>query len=199
MAGWCGWCMDQGTKLQLYCADAPDRAPPPAGAAAAARRSGADILLVNDDPGVLFALCAALAEVDAGVVTAGSGEEALLRLLRQDFAVILLDVKMAGLDGFETAELIRRRPRSHQTPIIFLTAHRSTDIDRTTGYALGAVDYLFMPISPDVLRAKVRTYVEAADGGRRRPAAAPAGRRDALRSEERRVGKECRSRWSPYH
>src|SRR4051812_44987708 len=97
-----------------------------------------------------------------------SGEDALRRLLKQDFAVIILDVKMAGLDGFETARLIRKRPRSKYTPIIFLTSHRSTDLDRATGYELGAVDYLFMPVVPDVLKSKTRVFIDLAKKNRRR-------------------------------
>src|SRR5690242_3802590 len=101
------------------------------------------ILLVNDDPGSLFALSTILSDLDTLVETAASGEEALFKLLKRDFAVIILDVKMTGLDGFETARLIRQRPRSRHTPIIFLTSHRATDLDRATGYEIGAVDYLF--------------------------------------------------------
>src|SRR5438067_9907117 len=110
---------------------------------------GAAVLLVNDDSGALFALRTVLSDLDANIVTATSGEQALLRLLKQDFCVIVMDVKMAGLDGFETARLIRSRPRSHSTPIVFLTSHRATDLDRSKGYALGAADYLFMPVAPE--------------------------------------------------
>jgi diguanylate cyclase (GGDEF)-like protein/PAS domain S-box-containing protein len=120
------------------------------------------VLLVNDDPGALFALRAVLSDLDAEIITASSGEQALLRLLKQDFCVILMDVKMAGIDGFETARLVRSRPRSHDTPIIFLTSHRATDIDRAKGYALGAADYLFMPVAPEVLKAKVQAFVDNA-------------------------------------
>jgi diguanylate cyclase (GGDEF)-like protein/PAS domain S-box-containing protein len=120
------------------------------------------ILLVNDDPGTLFALRTVLSDLDAAIVTAASGEQALLRLLKQDFCVILMDVKMAGLDGFETARLVRARPRSHDTPLIFLTSHRATDLDRTKGYELGAADYLFMPVPPEVLKAKVQVFIDSA-------------------------------------
>src|SRR4051812_4228138 len=96
-----------------------------------------------------------------------SGEDALRRLLKQDFAVIILDVKMAGLDGFETARLIRKRPRSKFTPIIFLTSHRATDLDRATGYELGAIDYLFMPVPPDVLKSKIQVFVDLAEKNQR--------------------------------
>ena len=124
------------------------------------------VLLVNDDPGALFALRAVLSDLDATIVTATSGEQALLRLLKQDFCVILMDVKMAGLDGFETARLVRSRPRSHDTPIIFLTSHRATDIDRSKGFAVGAADYLFMPVPPEVLKAKVQVFLDNADSGK---------------------------------
>lgn len=121
----------------------------------------ASILLVNDDAGTLFALRAVLSDLDVQIVTAGSGQQALMRLLNRDFTVIILDVKMAGMDGFETARLIRLRPRSQGTPIIFLTSHRATDLDRSTGYALGAADYLFMPVVPEVLKAKVQAFIDA--------------------------------------
>ena len=118
--------------------------------------------MVNDDAGSLFALNTILADLDASIETAVSGEEALALLLKRDFAVIILDVKMPGIDGFETARLIRQRPRSKHTPIIFLTSHRSTDLDRATGYELGAVDYLFMPVAPEVLKSKAQVFIDLA-------------------------------------
>src|SRR5881398_851016 len=108
------------------------------------------VLLVNDDPGALFALRTVLGDLDVDIVTASSGEQALLRLLKQDFCVILMDVKMGGLDGFETARLMRSRPRSRDTPIVFLTSHRATDLDRSRGFEVGASDYVFMPVAPEV-------------------------------------------------
>jgi diguanylate cyclase (GGDEF)-like protein/PAS domain S-box-containing protein len=120
------------------------------------------VLVVNDDPGSLFALNTILTDLDASIETAVSGEEALALLLKRDFAVIILDVKMAGIDGFETARLIRQRPRSKHTPIIFLTSHRATDLDRATGYELGAVDYLFMPVAPEVLKSKAQVFIDLA-------------------------------------
>ena len=120
------------------------------------------VLLVNDDFGSLFSLHTILTDLDAKIETATSGEDALMMLLKKDFAVIILDVKMAGLDGFETARLIRQRPRSKHTPIIFLTSHRSTDLDRARGYELGAVDYLFMPVAPDVLKSKAQVFIDLA-------------------------------------
>lgn len=124
------------------------------------------VLLVNDDPGSLFALHTILADLDVPIETAASGEQALMCLLKQDFAVIVLDVKMTGLDGFETARLIRQRPRSRFTPIIFLTSHRATDLDRAIGYELGAVDYLFMPVAPEVLKSKTQVFIDLAQNKR---------------------------------
>lgn len=125
------------------------------------------ILLVNDDPGSLFALNTILSDLEASIETAVSGEEALAHLLKRDFAVIILDVKMSGLDGFETARLIRKRPRSEHTPIIFLTSHRATDLDQFTGYELGAVDYLFMPVVPEVLKSKIQVFIDLAKKDRK--------------------------------
>jgi diguanylate cyclase (GGDEF)-like protein/PAS domain S-box-containing protein len=137
------------------------------------------VLLVNDDPGTLFALRTVLSDLDAEIVTASSGEQALLRLLRQDFCVILMDVKMAGLDGFETARLVRSRPRSRETPIVFLTSHRATDLDRTRGFEVGASDYVFMPVAPEVLKAKVQVFIDAAATGSRKRRGAPRRRSQA--------------------
>src|SRR6266581_2945609 len=119
-----------------------------------------NILLVDDQPGKLLAHESVLAELGQNIVKAANGREALQCLLRQDFAVILLDVNMPDMDGFETAELIRWRPRFEKTPIIFLTAYNTTDLDRLKGYRLGAVDYLFLPVIPQVLKAKVTVFVE---------------------------------------
>lgn len=119
-----------------------------------------NILLVDDNPGKLMAHEAVLSELQENVVTATTGREALQKLLRQDFAVILLDVNMPELDGFETAKLIRQRPKFERIPIIFVTAYNTTDLDRLHGYKLGAVDYLFLPVVPDVLKAKVKVFVE---------------------------------------
>jgi len=118
-----------------------------------------NILLVDDSPAKLLALETILADLDQNLVKAHSGEEALRHLLRQDFAVILLDVSMPGMDGFETAEMIRRRKRSEYTPIIFISAICQNETDAFKGYSLGAVDYIFTPV-PEVLRAKVAVFVE---------------------------------------
>ncbi|HEU5099653.1 MAG TPA: ATP-binding protein [Roseiflexaceae bacterium] len=119
-----------------------------------------NILLVDDHPENLLALEAMLAPLGQNLVKAPSGEEALKCLLRLDFAVILLDVQMPGMDGFETAELIRGRERSKHTPIIFLTALNINDTHISRGYQLGAVDYLLKPIVPDILLSKVAVFVE---------------------------------------
>ncbi|HZQ52417.1 MAG TPA: ATP-binding protein [Bryobacteraceae bacterium] len=117
------------------------------------------ILLVDDRPENLIALEAALEGLGEELVLANSGTEALRHLLSEDFAAVLLDVKMPDMDGFETAEMIRSRPRSRQTPIIFLTAYKS-DAHLFRGYDLGAVDFLFKPIVPEVLRSKVAVFVD---------------------------------------
>jgi CheY-like chemotaxis protein len=120
----------------------------------------AKLLLVDDTYANLVALTGVLEPLDQDLVTARSGEEALRRLLVADFAVILLDVQMPGLDGFQTATLIRKRERCRATPIIFLTAHLGQPRHVFEGYAHGAVDYLVKPYDPDVLRAKVRVLVD---------------------------------------
>ena len=119
-----------------------------------------DILLVDDDPTKRFALKAVLAPLGQNVVEAASGPDALRQLLKQDFAVILLDVRMPGMDGFETAQLIRQRPRSELTPIIFVTALDRAETDMGRGYDLGAVDFVFAPVVPTIMRAKVSVFVE---------------------------------------
>jgi len=124
------------------------------------RREQASMLLVDDDPAKLFALRSLLEPLGHEIVDATSGEEALRRLLRQDFAVILLDVRMPGLDGYETAQLIRMREQSRLTPIIFVTAFDRAETEMSRGYALGAVDFVFTPIAAEMLRAKVTVFVE---------------------------------------
>jgi PAS domain S-box-containing protein len=122
--------------------------------------SRVNILLVDDHPENLLALEAILAGLGENLVRANSGQEALRCLLHQDFAVILLDVQMPDMDGFETATLIRSRARSRQTPIIFLTAFSTSEQLMFKGYSLGAVDYLHKPIDPVVLTSKVSVFVE---------------------------------------
>ncbi len=120
----------------------------------------ANILLVDDQPSNLLALEAILDGLGQNLVRANSGEDALRRLLDDDFAVILMDVKMPGLDGIETAALVRERDRCQHTPIIFLTAFERSEVQRFKGYQLGAVDYLFKPPEVEVLRSKVSVFVE---------------------------------------
>ena len=117
------------------------------------------ILLVDDNADNLVSLEASLESLGQVLVLAGSGTEALRHLLDDDFAAILLDVKMPDMDGFQTAELIRARKRSRHTPILFLTGYKS-DEHLFRGYDLGAVDFLFKPIVPEVLRSKVGVFVE---------------------------------------
>jgi len=125
----------------------------------AAHRLKPKVLLVDDRNDNLVAMQAVLAPLDCGVATASSGEEALKALLQDDFAVILLDVQMPGLDGFETARLIKARERTREVPIIFVTAISTEPPHIHEGYATGAVDYLFKPYDPDVLRAKVGVFL----------------------------------------
>lgn len=120
----------------------------------------ASVLVVDDNSSKLKAVVSVISRMGLDVTTAASGREALRVLLKQDFAVILLDVKMPLMDGFETATLIHGRPRSAHTPIIFITAEADSDSDRFLGYTLGAVDYIFSPIVPEVLSAKVRVFVD---------------------------------------
>src|SRR4051812_48879108 len=120
----------------------------------------AKILIVDDEPKSLFALQELLASLGQTLLVAQSGEDALKLALKHDFAVILLDVRMPGMDGFETAKMIRGRERSQATPIIFLTAQADEMTSMFKGYAVGAVDYLMKPVVPDVLKSKVAVFVE---------------------------------------
>ena len=124
------------------------------------------ILVVNDDANSLFALTSLLsqwAEQESyEVIGANSGEEGLRQVLRHDFAVILLDVNMPGMDGFETAEAIHQRARSADIPIIFITAFLADELDRLKAYQRGAVDFLFTPVIPQILHAKVSVFVALA-------------------------------------
>ena len=118
------------------------------------------VLAVDDQPANLLALDATLADLDLDLVQAASGSEALRAVLAKDFALILMDVNMPGMDGFEAAALIRLRRRSRHTPIIFLTASEGADNQVFKGYAHGAVDYLVKPIVGHVLRSKVGVFVD---------------------------------------
>src|ERR1700674_3812367 len=123
-------------------------------------QSTVSILIVDDDSTKRFALKTILAPLGEDVVEASSGADALRQLLRQEFAVLLLDVRMPMMDGFDTAQLIRQRPRSELTPIIFVTALDRAETDMGRGYDLGAVDFVFAPVVPAILRAKVAVFVE---------------------------------------
>jgi diguanylate cyclase (GGDEF)-like protein len=120
----------------------------------------AGILVVDDNPAKRLALVSVLESLDQNLVLAGSGQDALRLLLSHDYAVILLDVKMPDMDGLETAKLIRSRERSKHTPIIFVTSYVQEEMDLLQGYSLGAVDFVFTPIIPDILRAKVSVFVD---------------------------------------
>jgi two-component system, sensor histidine kinase and response regulator len=119
-----------------------------------------NILMVDDSPEKLIAMESVLAELGQNIVVARSGEEALRLLLKHEFALVLLDVNMPGLDGFETAQLIRKRKSLEHMPIIFVTALSTTDADVFKGYAFGAVDYILTPIMPAILKTKVGVFVE---------------------------------------
>jgi signal transduction histidine kinase len=140
-----------------------------------------DILVVDDHPPNLVAIRAALGDFEGDIVEARSGTEALGVLLLREVALILLDVKMPSMDGFETARMIRSRKRSRYTPIIFITAHDRDDDDVLEAYKLGAVDFLSKPILTDVLRAKVAVFVEL-----QRRTAEVALQAELLREHERR-------------
>src|SRR5687768_9699270 len=117
------------------------------------------ILLVDDRPEKLLALEAVLEDLNQTIVRAYSGREALRHVLDREFAVILLDVNMPGMDGFETASLIRQRKSSQHVPIIFITAF-GDEMHAARGYSLGAVDYILAPVVPEVLRTKVAVFVD---------------------------------------
>ncbi len=119
-----------------------------------------NILLVDDQPARLMSYDAILGVLGQNLVHARSGTEALQRLMENDYAAILLDVNMPGMDGFETAAMIHQHPRFEKTPIIFVTAVHVTDLDQLKGYQLGAVDYVYVPVVPEILRGKVEVLVE---------------------------------------
>lgn len=127
----------------------------------------ARILLVDDRPENLLALEAILSSLNQILVRASSGDEALRALLKDDYALILLDVRMPGMDGFETASQIKARSRTRDIPIIFLTAAGTDEHDAYRGYAAGGADYITKPFDPWVLRAKVQVFVDLWVAGRR--------------------------------
>jgi PAS domain S-box-containing protein len=119
-----------------------------------------NILLVDDQPAKLLTYDAILADIGENLIKATSGREALEHLLKSEIAVVLMDVCMPELDGFQLASMIRDHPRFHNTAIIFISAIHLTDVDRLRGYEMGAVDYVPIPVIPEVLRAKVKIFVE---------------------------------------
>jgi two-component system, sensor histidine kinase and response regulator len=122
----------------------------------------ANILIVDDHPAKRFALTEVLSDLGHDLFQAATGEEALRLALERDYAVVLLDVQMPGMDGYRIAELLRGRQRSAHTPIIFITAYSHEDTEVLRGYALGAVDFVFAPVAPEVLRGKVSVFIELA-------------------------------------
>lgn len=154
-----------------------------------------DILVVDDNKANLIAMEAVLASLGSPVVRAQSGEEGLRVLLEHDFALILLDVQMPLLDGFETARLIRERRRSSHTPIIFVTAHGRDENDVLAAYKLGAVDFLFKPVVPEVLRSKATVFVELYRRTALLTRQAEQLRDHERREHERALGEE-RRRWN---
>lgn len=119
-----------------------------------------NILLVDDHPENLLALETILSDLNQNLIKVNSGKEALRIMLKKDFAVVLLDIQMPEMDGFETADWIRKRERSHDTPIIFLTAFSREDKQIFKGYQIGGVDYIIKPFNPDILRWKVSVFVD---------------------------------------
>ena len=119
-----------------------------------------NILMVDDQPAKLLSYEAILGELGENLIKATSGREALEYLLKNDIAVVLMDVSMPELDGFELAEMIRQHPRFQKTAIIFISAVHLTDLDRLKGYQRGAVDYISVPVIPELLRAKVSVFAE---------------------------------------
>jgi two-component system, sensor histidine kinase len=159
----------------------------PAHETAAGTALAADILVVDDNPANLTAIEAALGDLGSKLVKAHSGSEALRYLLEHDVCLILLDVQMPDMDGFETARIIRSRARTRHTPIIFVTAYSHQDHEVLAGYSLGAVDFLFKPIVGEVLRAKAQVFVELHRQGAQL-------REHERRAHERRLAEE-KQRW----
>jgi PAS domain S-box-containing protein len=120
----------------------------------------ANILMVDDSPGKLMSYRVILEELGENLIQARSAREALDQLLRQDIAVVLMDVSMPEIDGFELADMMRQHPRFQKIPIIFISAVHLTDLDRIKGYQSGAVDYISVPVVPELLRAKVSVFAE---------------------------------------
>ncbi len=124
------------------------------------RKEKVNILMVDDQPAKLLSYEVILGELGENLVKASSGKEALELLLKNDFAVVLMDVSMPDLDGFEMADIIHQHPRFQKTAIIFISGVHLTDLDRIKGYQRGAVDYISVPVVPELLRAKVSVFAE---------------------------------------
>ena len=120
----------------------------------------ANILMVDDQPAKLMSYEVILRELGENLIPVRSAREALYQLLRQDIAVVLMDVSMPEIDGFELADMMRQHPRFQKTAIIFISAVHLTDLDRIKGYKSGAVDYISVPVIPELLRAKVSVFAE---------------------------------------
>src|ERR1700761_2678500 len=119
-----------------------------------------NILMVDDQPGKLLSYEAILSELGENLIKASSGREALEHLLKTDVAVVLMDVSMPEIDGFQLADMIRQHPRFQKTAIIFISGIHLTDLDRLQGYQRGAVDYISVPVNPELLRAKVSVFAD---------------------------------------
>src|ERR1700688_1628890 len=119
-----------------------------------------NILMVDDQPGKLLSYQAILGELGENLIHAASAREALEQLLKNEVAVVLVDVNMPEMDGFELAATIRQHPRFEQTAMIFVSAVHMTDLDRLKGYERGGVDYISVPVIPELLRAKVKVFAE---------------------------------------
>lgn len=144
-----------------------------------------NILMVDDQPGKLLTYEAMLGELGENLIKAHSGMEALEHLLKTDVAVVLMDVSMPGMDGFETAQMIHDHPRFPNTPIVFISGIHMTDLDRLKGYQHGAVDYLSVPVVPELLRARVKVFAEL--HRKTRQLEILNARMTTLRDEERRL------------
>src|SRR6201986_5626394 len=119
-----------------------------------------NVLLVDDQPARLLTYESILSQLGQNLVSARSGLEALEKLMKQEFAVVLLDVSMPDMDGFEAARLIHEHPRYEKTTIIFVTGVHVSELDRLRGYKVGAVDYVSIPVVPEILRSKVTVLIE---------------------------------------
>jgi PAS domain S-box-containing protein len=143
-----------------------------------------NILLVDDQPGNLDVLEAILSPTECRLVRARSADEALLAMLKEDFAAIVLDIRMPGIGGLELAGLIKQRKRTQHTPILFLTAHLIEESDALRGYGVGAVDYLSKPVNPEILRSKIGVFVDLFRKTRALAAANEALEAEVLRREQ---------------